>query len=472
MSQLPSFRTSTVFLLTILILCCGSPAGQAQETQTPAGTQAGTQAAPPQGTSQPAWFDQREMTGNWGGLRTTLKDEGILIRGHYVGEMAGNPQGGRSQGFRYAHEIAIGADIDFDKLTGIDVGTLHVTLTERAGRSLANDSIGNIESVQEIYGSGETVRITMLALEHQFGAHLNTEIGWNNAETDFGASSVYWGDSLYCLYQSNAICGMPQALAANSGYSFYPTVVPAAWAKLYPTRDRSVVLGLGIYAVNPTIVNTHNGFQLGLDNVTGVYMPVELGWHRGKSEAKGIFPGMYRVGGYYDTSEVKIVTNQATRYIPSGITPLDLPMQSRRGRYGAWVMADQMIERDQADPNRGVVLWGTFIWGDPQTALFPYFGSIGLARKGTFASRPNDTVSAGFVVAALNNKLARYEGMLAHEGLSVPLQSQEMVGELNYGYELTHWFILRPGVQYVWHPSGENEIPNAFVMDLQASVTF
>ena len=78
----------------------------------------------------------------------------------------------------------------------------------------------------------------------------------------------------------------------------------------------------------------------------------------------------------------------------------------------------------------------------------------------------------GFIVAALNPKLAAYEGFLDQRGETAPLQAQEMVGELNYGYELAHWFILRPGVQYVWHPSGENEIPNAFVTDLQLSVTF
>ena len=457
----------------MLVAGCGLAGGiaRAQEAQPQAGTQAATQTAPG-GTTQSGWFEQREMTGDWGGVRTTLKNDGIIMRGHYVAEMAGNPEGGRSQGFRYAHEIALGADIDFAKAAGIDLGTLHVTLTERAGRSLAADSIGNIESVQEIFGSGETVRITLLALQRAFGPHLDAEIGWNNAENDFAASSTYWGDSLYCEYQSNAICGMPQALAANSGYSFYPTVVPAAWAKLYPTADRAVVIGVGIYAVNPSIVNTHNGFQLGLDDATGAYIPLELGWRRGKSDDKGPYPGMYRIGGYYDTSEVKIATNQASRYIPQGTTLADLPMQSRRGRYGGWVEADQMIERDGADHDRGVVAWGTFIWGDPGTALFPWFGEAGLVRKGTVGSRPNDTLAAAFIVAALNPKLAAYEGLLARRGLQVPSQSQEMVGELNYGYEFAHWFVLRPGLQYVWHPSGENEIPNALVLDLQASVTF
>jgi porin len=67
-----------------------------------------------------------------------------------------------------------------------------------------------------------------------------------------------------------------------------------AWAKLYPTADRSVALAAGAYAVNPTIVNTHDGFQLGLDNVTGTYIPVEFGWRRGQSDDKGPLPGMYR----------------------------------------------------------------------------------------------------------------------------------------------------------------------------------
>lgn len=475
MSVIGSWAKRLPVLAASVLLASGAatPRARAQsEAQTPAGTQAGNQTQPPGGVSQQDWFDQREMTGNWGGLRTRLAREGIIVRGHYVAEMAGNPVGGRAQGFRYAHEVMLGADLDLAKLTGAGLGQLHLTLTERAGRSLASDMIGNTESVQEIYGSGERVRLTELAWQSAIGPHIDTELGWINTETDFAASPVYWGMQIYCLYQSNAICGMPQALAANSGYGFYPTAKPGGWIKAYPTPGHDLVLATGAYDVDPSIVNTHNGFKLGLQGATGLYVPVELGWHHGHSDDSGAMRGNLHVGGYYDTSEVRIVTGSTGAYQPRGIVLTGLPAEERRGRYGMWANADQMVERDRDDHDRGVLVWATFEWGDPKTSLFPYFGSAGITRKGTFARRPNDTVDLGFIAAALNPKLAAYESTLQAAGRPARRQAQEMVGELNYGYEIAHWFVLRPGVQYVWHPSGENEIANAFVMDLQLNVTF
>lgn len=416
--------------------------------------------------------DQRRMTGDWSGLRTTLANDGVVVHGGYVAEMSGNPTGGHSQGFDYAHQFEFGTDIDFARLTGVDIGTLSFSLTERAGHSLSADRIGNLEEVQEIFGSGETVRLSRLSLRRAFGSQIEAGIGWSNEEENFASSSVYWGQAIYCLYQSLGFCGKPPTLGQNSGYTFIPRVVPGAWLKLYPTLDHSLVFGFGIYAVDPTIQNAHNGFKIGLDNASGSFIPVELGWHRGWSDEKGAFPGTYRIGGYYDTSEVKIVTGQARGYIPSNITTTDLPQEKVRGRYGGWLLADQMIERDRGDPHRGIVVLAVFTYGDSKTAILPYYGSFGLARKGTFRTRPDDILALGFLVAAVNPRLAQYESRLNARGLAAPRQSQEMVVELNYGYQVTEWSTLHPGIQYVWHPAGENEIPNAFVMDLQVKAVF
>jgi porin len=53
-----------------------------------------------------------------------------------------------------------------------------------------------------------------------------------------------------------------------------------------------------------------------------------------------------------------------------------------------------------------------------------------------------------------------------------PTSVQEYMAELNYGITLAPWLNLRPGVQYIWHPSGINEIPNALVLDLKTVLTF
>ena len=273
-------------------------------------------------------FGQSRLTGDWNGLRTDLEKESIIVHGGYVGEMSGNSTGGHSQGFAYAHQFELGAEVDFAKLTGADIGILSLSMTERAGNSLSAERIGNIEEVQEIFGSGETVRLSKLSLRRAFGSQIEAGTGWSNEEENFASSTICWGQAIYCLYQSLGFCGKPPSLGQNSDYTFIPRVVPGAWIKLYPTRDHAVVLGIGVYAVDTTIQNAHNGLKIGLGNATGNFIPIELRWHRGQADDQGVFPGTYRLGGYYDTSVVKMVTSQARNNIPSDITTADLPQKN------------------------------------------------------------------------------------------------------------------------------------------------
>jgi carbohydrate-selective porin OprB len=54
----------------------------------------------------------------------------------------------------------------------------------------------------------------------------------------------------------------------------------------------------------------------------------------------------------------------------------------------------------------------------------------------------------------------------------VPLNGQERVVELNYGWQARPNVTLRPGLQYAIAPSGNLQIPNALVAGLQAVVGF
>jgi len=418
------------------------------------------------------WLKQGTMTGDWGGLRTRLQNEGIALQGHYLEDSSGNPVGGQSKNVRYAHEVGLGADINFAKLTGYDFGVLHILVTERAGLGLT-PKLPVLDSVQEIFGSGETVRLTRLSLEKQLSKYADVELGWINTENDFGQSTMHWGMNIYCQFQNNGICGMPQSLAINSGYGFYPTAHPGAYLKLYPAGNDRYLVSAGIYNVDPSIPNTHNGFKLGLQSSTGVYLPFQLGWHGGGTDVSGAYPTNLKIGGYWDTSEVNNVYSQLAGFQPKGAQLGTLPIEKVRGRYGGWFEGDQMIERDASDPNRGTVLFASFIWGDPRTSMAPYFLTWGLVRKGTLWNRPNDTISLGGKVLFVNGKLTNYVAQIEKNGTTgVVKPSQEPQIEFNYGWRPSPWLTVRPGVQYVWHPGGTNMYKNALVLDMECGVTF
>ncbi len=430
-----------------------------------AGTAARAQQPPPQpnlGLSD--WLDWNGMTGDWGGLRTDLSNDGIIIRGHYVNEAAANPVGGRKQGAQDTGEIMVGADVD-SHLLGWDGGTFHLTVTERAGSSLSKNYIGNILTVQEIYGDGQTLRLTELSLEQKlFGGRIDVEAGHINVENDFASSPVYFGGALWCNFENNAICGTPIATPNNSsGYIAYPASDWGARIKAYPFKG--YYIEAGAYAIDPSLNAAKNGFKLGLNDADGVFTTMETGFTIGQ----GGYLGNYRIGAYYDNSDHSVVQSQLSRYATpqNAAEIMALPIEERAGRYGGWLIADQAVELDPGNHKRGIVLFAALEYGDRETSLLNWYGEAGVVRQGTLTGRDKDTIALGFAAASINSTLQPIE-----QRIGSPTSVEEYMMELNYGVSLGPWLTVRPGLQYIWHPSGINEIPNALVVELKTAIGF
>lgn len=419
------------------------------------------------------WLKQDSIWGDPWGKRSYLRDHGVTFGGRYFEDTAGNATGGRGRNVRYAHEVALSVDFDTKKLLGYNVGLIHFMMTTRVGAALTSE-IPLFNSAQEVFGTGNTLRMARFTWEMKWNRYLTTEMGEINTQQDFEQASIYWGGNIFCEFQNNGICGVPQAVPKNSGFGFYPTAHPGGVAKFYPAGNDHYVVQVGAYSVDPTINRVRNGWKFGLQGATGTFLPVQFGWHQGgKDDYSGPLQTNVKVGGYWDTSEVTDVYSQLGSFgVPSEFLK-DVQSSKIRGRYGAWIVADRMLERDENDPRRSTVLFGTFTWGDPRTAVTPYFMTIGLVRKGTFPSRPDDTVNIGIKTAWINRKLtnwARHMQASGANGLYKP--STETAVEFNYGYRPARWLLVRPGIQYYWSPGATHQYKNALLIDLETAISF
>jgi porin len=397
-----------------------------------------------------SWLDRKYMTGDWGGLRSSLETQGVTIRAGHLSESAANPVGGFRQGAAYTQEVYLGADFDLDRLVGLAGGKLHVTFTERAGKSLANTAIGSIISVQEVFGAGQNVRLAELAYQQVlFDGRLTARLGWIHASDNFASSPIY------CHFQNNGFCGQV-GIVINSGYTIFPAGSWGGMLKLASTDE--FYLQAGVYEVNPTLPLLPNGFKLGLSGATGVISMSQVGWQpRLGSEA---LPGSYRLGGYYDTSTA-----------PWLGSPLGGPKYGTRGRWGVYAQADQMIHRTVPGSDRGLTAFAVAAYSGPDTAKLQYIWQAGLLQKGTFAGREHDTIGLGLIQSRISDQLVAAQiraNALAPQSANV--QSAETTIELNYRAQLTPWFSLMPNIQYVMRPNAVTTIPNALVLGLQLKV--
>jgi len=315
-----------------------------------------------------------------------------------------------------------------------------------------------------------TPRLTEASYEQPLAnKKLNLELGRLITGNDFGASPTYWGGALYCSYQANAICGPPLAVTLASGEDAYPQSV---WGgRLEVSPNPNLYIETGAYQVSPNYGARGNGFDLGFGGTTGTYLPFETGLSSTGSD--GVSTGNLRVGAYYDTSNVSDVESQVARFAtPASVLPATLPAQFERGHYGYWVQADHLIAGCAAPNARGIAIYAAFNYGDPQTALLRAFLGAGIVQHGTLPGRAYDTMSFGYAYGNINANLRAFETSLNAAGFSVPINTQEQIGEANYGLQLRPWLSLRPGIQYVWRPSGNAAIRNALIVDLSTTITF
>lgn len=384
------------------------------------------------------------MTGDWNGGRTKLKADGLDFHGFYVGEFADVLSGGKRQGNGYAQQLGLSADADLGKIAGLDGAVLHIGFNQRQGRSVSSDFIGNKLAAQEVYGAGNTLRVVEMSYEQTL-AHglINTKIGFYPMGGDFAFTP------LLCAFQNVGFCAHPQNLPASSGWSDYPT---GKWGgRLKVNVNKDLYVEAAVFDSNPTYYAHNNGLKVSMSGSTGALIPVEAGL---TTSFNGL-PGHYKVGAYYDTSRAADAV---------------VAKEMDTGRYGAYILADQMVYGFNASDTRGLIVFVQVSYSDPTTAVFQSTEDAGVIAQGPFAARPHDFIAAGYVRAGLNGRVVNAKEAALNQSLS----DGENVFEVGYGLQVTPWWLVHPNVQYISDPGtfSYKHVKNAYVFGLQTKVLF
>jgi len=373
---------------------------------------------------------------------------GLTVFGQVASEYAANTIGGYQLGDALANAFLLGANYTFAHARPDDVGTLHFMFTEGFGSSLSQNALGNIAEVQSAYGGGETPRLTALNYEQQTGK-FDVQAGRLVMQSDFAGSFNYWGCNLLCFYQNGAIF---DATPTNSGFSYFPLSTWGASVKISPSQ--SLYASTGVFQTTPAAqAGRGQGFNLSLKGTTGVDVPLEFGFL--SHDRNGNYNGSVRVGGYYDTSVAAGTQSNLSNFVPPNSPALSTAVPTYRGQSGEWLLVDRLVSGSSAPNARGVAIFGTYAYGDSQTALISNFAYAGVVVHGTFANRPNDTVAFGWSYFDVNPRLREFEYQLQSGGYTVPTNGIEQDLELNYGIDIAPWAFFRPAIQYVINPAGE-----------------
>ena len=414
--------------------------------------------------------DSKWMTGDWGGERTKLIEQGIDIKADYVGEMGYNAHGGYNDDKtgRYSDQFGLGVALDLEKLWGWDNTQAKIQLTNRNGQNISNDRIGDpragtLSSSQEVYGRGHMVRLTQLWIQHQFlEGKLDVKAGYFGEGEDF--------NTFPCDFQNLSFCGSQVGNYVNTWYN-WPVAQAAIRVKYNITPE--LYAQIGAYNQNPSQLEHGNGFKLSGSGTKGTVIPVELVW----SPKVNNLPGEYRVGFYKSAADAPDVREDVNGNdaVLSGAD-----FRTRSSKKGYWFVAQQQLTTHNGDASRGLNIAANATFHDKETNLVDNYQSLMLVYKGPFDARPKDDVGIGVARLHVNDDVKKNSQLLnAANGVSdydnplyTPIRETEYNVELNYGFHVTNWLTVRPNLQYVVQPGGVDKVDNALVAGLKIQSTF
>jgi porin len=443
-------------ILAILVCNWAAPAlGQTDASQA-----SGFACSPSTKQAPSPEIQPETLTGDWGGLRTRLYDEGVDFSGDFKGEFASDPQGGTKFGATEVGQFSLGAAFDTKKLFDLTGGTFQVSITYRQGATLASHfGLNLLQQVQEVYGRGDVARLTELSYQQDLaGGAVTVKLG-RLPEVDF--------DSFPCEFMSNALCAGTAGGNIASDYWYNSPI--SQWAGWVRVNTGDFYSMLGAYESNPRDLD--ESFAPGwFHGATGLTGRAEEGWTP-RIGADQLL-GLYQAGLWYDTAGGNdvLLGNNGQPDILTG-----LPALHRDGRYGYYIQAlQQLTGIGDVVPGgwkavEGLTFFFNFIQADRATTIQDNQVAAGIFYAAPFASRPDDHIGVGMARTDYNDRAAEAIS-LANPGAARP--QGEYSTEFFYSYLLTPWLTVRPDLQYIFNPGGYSNRTPALVIGARTDVVF
>lgn len=410
--------------------------------------------------------DSEWMFGDWGGYRTQLQNDGIKFDVNYTMESAANLGGGADTNttMRYSDQWSFGTNFDLEKLLDWQDAEFQMTITNRDGQNLseqvADKRTGMLSSVQEVYGRGQTWRLTQFWLRK----------GLFNDVVDLKAGRVTVGEDF-----DNFDGNLFQNLALGSGQAGnwrgdrwfnWPVSQWGGRIKLNITPE--VFFQVGFYNQNRANYDRGDGFRLDTSNSEGNLVPVELGWKPTLGAQK--LPGNYRIGYYYSSANGDVYGSWRNG-----------AYQDQDHAYGGYLLLQQQLTAQDGDVNRGLGVRVQAVMNDHKTSKTDNYQSIAFTWKGPFDARPDDEIGVGAARIHVNSdytrSLRQQNQANGESGFDsptyLPIQDgSEYNYEVYYNAKVTNWMSLRPNLQYVVAPGAVSEVKDAFIGGISANIAF
>jgi porin len=359
--------------------------------------------------AEPRWIDGDHLTGEWGGARGRLADQGVTLDVLYASDMFA----ARGETAVLGH-IDAAVTLDSDKLGLWDGGTLYVLGQNNHGHGI-NEHVRSAVGVSNLEAAPYT-QLTEFFIEQAFlGGRIKVRIGKQDANRDFGTPR-FGGNFInnnFGMFPNAPLPSYP-----STGLGTVVAVQPVPW----------LIGKLAIYEGTPTVggFGLTNAFQT--DGGYTLASGVAATHHFGRDGRHG---GTTSIGAWWQSDDVPGVGADAGRVFPSNA--------------GWFVQNDERFFLHPEDPRdpRGLTVIVRHSWSRPDRSAFAHYTGGSVAWHG-IGPRSNDTAGVGAGRFSVAEPLGGSPG-----------PRDEGFVEAFYKLRLTSFVSLQPDLQWFRRPGGD-----------------
>jgi len=396
-----------------------------------------------EGTDHGNFWTRPFLTGDMGGLRSSLAGQGILFNVRETQFYQGVAGGGRKQQFRYGGKIDYIGIFDGGKLglwNGLSIlfhAETRYAEDINAGSGALSPPNANLLFPQP----GHVTAITQLILQQALSGKFAV-VGGKFNSLDLVEMLWHTGTGLDRFMNLSLV--MPPTLARTTPSSIMG-------AGLLAMKGREVQGAVLVYDTNNSA--TTSGFEHLFDQGA-----VIIGVWKLFAEINGL-PGQYSFGGNWSSRRFTSVDPASLIFIPGQ----GIRLGEETGSWSLFTVSDQMLWRDDSNPNRNVGLYTQFGITDGNPNPVQWNAAVALTANGLVPGREQDSIGVGYFYLGLSSDFKRLVRPV------VRVQDTQGV-EIYYKAVLTPWFHITADLQVI--EPNRKALNTAIIPGLRAQILF
>jgi len=355
----------------------------------------------------------------------------------YKADIQGVASGGAKQGARYVDNLGVSADLDLDRLVGLQGATVRVVAMNNLG-GLASDLTGAQLGVNNDEATDHRLRLTQAWVQESLASgKVSALAGFYDLVSEFEVA-----DSAGLLMSPTF--GTSAEFAA-SGPAGLPSFAETAFAvRLRVQPKETQYLQLALSNARASVFGDRAGPSFTFSD--GVLFVAEAGYTGWGKIAAGVWSYSKRQPGVRTLQDGGAVQARVSR--------------------GIYALMEYALNAPM-DDLRKVTLFAKLGLSDGRTTAFRGSWQAGVLVDHLFASRPESQLSMGVSEGRLSNGFranARDQGLAGG--------ASETVFEFTYSDRIAPHLSLQPDLQWIHNPSGDHGLKDALVLGLRTTIGF